>query len=350
MKKIIFATGNEGKMKEIRRILADPQLEILSLKDAGIHADIDENGKSFEENAMIKAEAICKMTGEIVLADDSGLEIDYLNKEPGIYSARYMGEDTSYHIKNANLIERLEGVPDEKRTARFVCAIAAAFPDGRRETVRATMEGRIGYEEKGENGFGYDPIFYLPEYGCRTFHGRKKQDQPSRKSPSPYKGRTCMKVLIVSDTHGRDENLEIAVNREAPFDMLVHCGDVEGREFYIEALADCPCSIVSGNNDFFSDLPREDVIDIEGNKVLVTHGHYYGVSMAFDQLADAAKQRGCNAAFFGHIHVPVLEKEDGILLVNPGSLAFPRQRGRRPSYAVLETDGNGGMDVEIRYL
>ena len=161
---------------------------------------------------------------------------------------------------------------------------------------------------------------------------------------------TCMKVLIVSDTHGRDENLEIAVNREAPFDMLVHCGDVEGREFYIEALADCPCSIVSGNNDFFSDLPREDVIDIEGNKVLVTHGHYYGVSMAFDQLADAAKQRGCNAAFFGHIHVPVLEKEDGILLVNPGSLAFPRQRGRRPSYAVLETDGNGGMDVEIRYL
>ena len=168
MKKIIFATGNEGKMKEIRRILADPQLEILSLKDAGIHADIDENGKSFEENAMIKAAAICKMTGEIVLADDSGLEIDYLNKEPGIYSARYMGEDTSYHIKNANLIERLEGVPDEKRTARFVCAIAAAFPDGRRETVRATMEGRIGYEEKGENGFGYDPIFYLPEYGCTS--------------------------------------------------------------------------------------------------------------------------------------------------------------------------------------
>ena len=137
MKKIIFATGNEGKMKEIRRILADPSLEILSLKEAGIHADIDENGKSFEENAMIKAEAICKMTGEIVLADDSGLEIDYLNKEPGIYSARYMGEDTSYHIKNANLVERLDGVPDEKRTARFVCAIAAAFPDGRRKTVRA---------------------------------------------------------------------------------------------------------------------------------------------------------------------------------------------------------------------
>ena len=159
-----------------------------------------------------------------------------------------------------------------------------------------------------------------------------------------------MKVLIVSDTHGHDENLERAVMMETPFDMLVHCGDVEGREFYIEALADCPCSIVSGNNDFFSDLPREDVIDIEGNKVLVTHGHYYGVSMAFDQLADAAKQRGCNAAFFGHIHMPVLETEDGILLVNPGSLAFPRQRGRRPSYAVMQIEEGKDPQVENRYL
>lgn len=168
MKKVIFATGNEGKMKEIREILGDLDIELLSLKDAGINADIDENGSSFEENAEIKAKAICKLTGEIVLADDSGLEVDYLNKEPGIYSARYMGEDTSYRIKNANLIERLEGVPDEKRTARFVCAIAAAFPDGTVKTVRAAMEGRIGYEERGENGFGYDPIFFLPEYGCSS--------------------------------------------------------------------------------------------------------------------------------------------------------------------------------------
>lgn len=168
MKKVIFATGNEGKMKEIREILGDLDIQLLSLKDAGITADIEENGNSFEENAVIKATAIRDLTGEIVLADDSGLEIDYLNKEPGIYSARYMGEDTSYHIKNANLIERLDRVPDEKRTARFVCAIAAAFPDGTVRTVRAAMEGRIGYEEKGENGFGYDPIFYLPEYGCSS--------------------------------------------------------------------------------------------------------------------------------------------------------------------------------------
>ena len=168
MKKIIFATGNQNKMKEIREILADMDVEVVSMKEAGIHADIVEDGNSFEENAEIKAKTICEMTGEITLADDSGLEIDYLNKEPGIYSARYMGEDTSYRIKNGNLIQRLEGVPDEKRTARFVCAVAAAFPDGTVKTVRETMEGCIGYEEKGENGFGYDPIFYLPEYGCTS--------------------------------------------------------------------------------------------------------------------------------------------------------------------------------------
>ena len=168
--KIIFATGNAGKMREIRMIMADLGLEIQSMKEAGITVDIVEDGKTFEENAMIKAKTIAqelKQRGEqvVVLADDSGLEIDYLNKEPGIYSARYMGEDTSYSIKNANLIERLEGVPDEQRTARFVCAIAAALSDGRSFVTRATIEGRIGYEEKGENGFGYDPIFYLPEYG-----------------------------------------------------------------------------------------------------------------------------------------------------------------------------------------
>ena len=168
MKKIIFATGNADKMKEIREILSDLDAEVLSMKEAGVQADIVEDGKTFEENAVIKATAICRLTGEVVLADDSGLEIDYLNKEPGIYSARYMGENTDYHVKNGNLIERLSGVPDEKRTARFVCAIAAAFPDGSVKTVRGTMEGRIGYEEKGENGFVYDPIFFLPEYGCTS--------------------------------------------------------------------------------------------------------------------------------------------------------------------------------------
>lgn len=168
MKKIIFATGNAGKMKEIRNILSDLPVQVLSMKEVGIQTDIVEDGKTFAENAVIKARAIMQLTGEVVLADDSGLEIDYLNKEPGIYSARYMGEDTSYRIKNANLIQRLEGVPDEERTARFVCAIAAAFPDGTVKTTEGTIEGRIGNEEKGENGFGYDPIFYVPEFGCTT--------------------------------------------------------------------------------------------------------------------------------------------------------------------------------------
>ena len=168
MKKVIFATGNEGKMKEIREILGDLDIELLSLKDAGIHADIVEDGKTFEENAQIKAKAICELTGEIVLADDSGLEIDYLNKEPGIYSARYAGTDTSYDIKNSLLLSRMKGVPDKQRTARFVCAVAAVFPNGDKEVVRGTMEGCIGYEIAGANGFGYDPIFFLPEYGCTS--------------------------------------------------------------------------------------------------------------------------------------------------------------------------------------
>lgn len=167
-RQIVFATGNEGKMREIRAILADIGCEILSMKEAGIQADIVENGTTFEENAVIKAKAVASYTDAIVLADDSGLEIDYLNGEPGIYSARYLGEDTSYRVKNQNLIDRLQGVPDEKRTARFVCAIAAAFPDGTSVVARGTIEGRIGYEERGEGGFGYDPIFYVPEYGRST--------------------------------------------------------------------------------------------------------------------------------------------------------------------------------------
>lgn len=165
---IIFATGNEGKMREIRSILADTGYAVMSMKEAGIQADITEDGKTFEENALIKARAVARHTKAVVLADDSGLEVDYLNKEPGIYSARYLGENTSYRVKNQNLIDRLAGVEDEKRTARFVCAIAAVFPDGEYLITRGEVEGRIGYEERGEGGFGYDPVFYLPEYGKST--------------------------------------------------------------------------------------------------------------------------------------------------------------------------------------
>ncbi len=197
--KIIFATGNEHKMIEIRMILSDLGLEVLSQSEAGLHADVVEDGSTFEENALIKATKIAEAArvveeyrSAVVLADDSGLEIDYLNKEPGIYSARYMGENTSYDIKNQALLDRLEGVEDEKRTARFVCAIAAAFPDGSTAVVRGTMEGIIGHEIAGENGFGYDPIFYLPEYGCTS-----AQLAPEKKNELSHRGEGLRKMRTI---------------------------------------------------------------------------------------------------------------------------------------------------------
>lgn len=168
MKKIIFATGNKDKMREIREIMADIDVEVVSMKEAGISVDVVEDGTTFEENALIKARAIAVHTDAIVLADDSGLEIDYLDKAPGVYSARFMGEDTSYVIKNQALIDKLEGVAKEERTARFVCAIAAVLPDKSDLVVRENMEGYIGYHAEGENGFGYDPIFFLDEFGCSS--------------------------------------------------------------------------------------------------------------------------------------------------------------------------------------
>lgn len=155
-------------MREIREIMADVDVEILSMKEAGIDVDVVEDGETFEENAIIKVKAIAEHTDAIVLADDSGLEVDYLDKAPGVYSARFMGTDTSYTIKNQAIIDKLDGVPKEERTARFVCAIAAALPDGQVLVTRQTMEGYIGYKEEGENGFGYDPIFMLDEYGCSS--------------------------------------------------------------------------------------------------------------------------------------------------------------------------------------
>ena len=206
MTKIIFATGNKDKMREIREIMADCDVEIYSMKEAGINIDIVEDGDTFEANSTIKAKAISdyisgkgmseeqkddswkavseKYKGAIVLADDSGLEIDYLNKEPGVYSARYMGEDTPYTIKNNHIIDLLKDAKGEERSARFVCVIACVMPDGETFTTRGTIEGRIGYEEKGENGFGYDPIFYLPERGCTT-----AELPPEQKNEISHRGR-----------------------------------------------------------------------------------------------------------------------------------------------------------------
>lgn len=172
MNQIIFATGNEGKMREIRAILGDMEVEVCSMKEAGLALEIEEDGTTFEENARIKARAVAaalaakgKALDCVVMADDSGLEINYLNGEPGVYSARYLGEETPFSEKSADLLKRLEDVPEEKRGARFVCAIAAVFPGDEEVVTKGIIEGRIGYELLGDNGFGYDPIFYLPEYG-----------------------------------------------------------------------------------------------------------------------------------------------------------------------------------------
>ena len=165
METIVFATKNKGKLKEINEILADMDVRVISMEDAGITVDVVEDGTTFEENAMKKAVQVMELCGKVTLSDDSGLEIDAMDKAPGVYSARFMGEDTPYPQRFQAIFERLAEVPEEKRTARFVSCIAAAFPDGRRLVSYDTVEGRIGYEAKGENGFGYDPIFYVPEKG-----------------------------------------------------------------------------------------------------------------------------------------------------------------------------------------
>ncbi|MGL4737349.1 MAG: XTP/dITP diphosphatase [Cellulosilyticaceae bacterium] len=161
MKQIIFATQNQGKVKEIKEILSDLPVEVLTMSEAGLDMEIEENGETFEANATIKAEALSRLTDALILADDSGLEIDYLGGEPGVYSARYLGKDTPYTIKNQIIIDKLAEAKGDERTARFVCVIAAAMRGKESVTTRGTIEGYIGYESRGENGFGYDPIFYV---------------------------------------------------------------------------------------------------------------------------------------------------------------------------------------------
>ena len=183
MKQIILATKNKNKLVEVKAVLGN-DYEVLSMEDIGIDVDVEENGTTFEENATIKAEAICKICGKPVMADDSGLEIDYLDKKPGVLSARFLGHDTSYDIKNASLIKRLEGVEGQDRSGRFVCAIAVCFPDGREIVKRGTMEGLISKEIVGDNGFGYDPIVYLPEYGKTS-----AQLDPEEKNKISHRGK-----------------------------------------------------------------------------------------------------------------------------------------------------------------
>ena len=198
--KIIFATGNSDKLKEIRMILKDSDYEIVSMKEAGIDLTIVEDGETFEENALIKARAVSAASGAIAMADDSGLEIDCLGKAPGVHSARFMGEHTSYDVKNAAILEKLSSVPDEERTARFVCAIATVFPDGKQLVCRETMEGRIAREVEGKNGFGYDPIFFLPEYGCTS-----ASLTPEEKNRISHRGKALRTMCALLKDRQEDE-------------------------------------------------------------------------------------------------------------------------------------------------
>lgn len=169
-KTIIFATGNKNKVKEVKEIMEGTGYEILSMKDIGLALDIEENGSTYTENATIKAKAVADALPEeyrecLVMSDDSGFEVDWLDKAPGIYSSRFMGEDTSYVIKNQAIIDKLEGIPEDQRTCRFCCAVVCVFPDGHTADTFATYEGTVAHEAKGSNGFGYDPIFMVPGYG-----------------------------------------------------------------------------------------------------------------------------------------------------------------------------------------
>ena len=193
--KLIMATGNQNKVREIREMLEGSDIEIVSMIEAGITADIEENGATFEENAAIKAEAIRDLSGQMVLADDSGLMIDAMDGGPGVHSARFMGEDTSYDIKNAAILKELENVPEEKRGARFVCAMALAFPekDGAKpktQIYRGVFEGRIAYEAKGENGFGYDPIFFVPSRNMTS-----AELSPEEKNAMSHRGNALRQVV-----------------------------------------------------------------------------------------------------------------------------------------------------------
>ena len=204
--KIIVATKNKGKIREIKSIFNNDSWEVVTMSDENLDPEIVEDGKTFEENSLIKSRRVREAYLEkndkdyvnsdkvYMFADDSGLEVDALGKEPGVLSARYMGEDTSYHIKNQNIIDRLEGVEEKDRTARFVCALSSVDMEGNEIVVRETMEGYIGYKEAGENGFGYDPIFMLKEYGCTS-----SEISMEEKNKISHRGKAIRKMLSILD-------------------------------------------------------------------------------------------------------------------------------------------------------
>ena len=397
--RIIFATHNEHKLREIREILREFPGEIISKKEIGEWEDAVEDGSSFLENAEIKAYDLyvrlkkkeLLQDGDIIMADDSGLSIEALSFGPGIYSARFLGENTPYPEKNKRILEMMKEASSKSRYAYFTCAIVAVLSDGRSLKTEARCEGEIAKEIRGEAGFGYDPIFFIPECGKtaaelseeeknkvshrgkalrkmkrilkeeiakskKTAEEKKSKSKNSAErkkeehSASDFKGEK--KILVVSDNHRKLDNIYQLLEENPDISYFIHLGDSEGSEDAIRTHLPkgCESYFVQGNNDFFAYLPKEIEMRLGKERLFLTHGHLYGVGFDLQGLADEARARNCSMALFGHTHRPFSRMVNGVLCINPGSINFPRQDNRKPSYAMFYLDKKGNLRTEAKYI
>ena len=397
--RIIFATHNEDKLREIREILREFPGEIISKKEIGEWEDAVEDGSSFLENAEIKAYDLfvrlkkkeLLRDGDIIMADDSGLSIEALSFGPGIYSARFLGENTPYPEKNKRILEMMKEASSKSRYAYFTCAIVAVLSDGRSLKTEARCEGEIAKEIRGEAGFGYDPIFFIPECGKtaaelseeeknkvshrgkalrkmerilkeeiakskKTAEEKKSKSKNSAErkkeehSASDFKGEK--KILVVSDNHRKLDNIYQLLEENPDISYFIHLGDSEGSEDAIRTHLPkgCESYFVQGNNDFFAYLPKEIEMRLGKERLFLTHGHLYGVGFDLQGLADEARARNCSMALFGHTHRPFSRMVNGVLCINPGSINFPRQDDRKPSYAMFYLDKKGNLRTEAKYI
>lgn len=397
--RIIFATHNEDKLREIREILREFPGEIISKKEIGEWEDAVEDGSSFLENAEIKAYDLyvrlkkkeLLQDGDIIMADDSGLSIEALSFGPGIYSARFLGENTPYPEKNKRILEMMKEASSKSRYAYFTCAIVAVLSDGRSLKTEARCEGEIAKEIRGEAGFGYDPIFFIPECGKtaaelseeeknkvshrgkalrkmerilkeeiakskKTAEEKKSKSKNSAErkkeehSASDFKGEK--KILVVSDNHRKLDNIYQLLEENPDISYFIHLGDSEGCEDAIRTHLPkgCESYFVQGNNDFFAYLPKEIEMRLGKERLFLTHGHLYGVGFDLQGLADEARARNCSMALFGHTHRPFSRMVNGVLCINPGSINFPRQDNRKPSYAMFYLDKKGNLRTEAKYI
>ena len=397
--RIIFATQNEDKLREIRELLREFPGEIISKKEIGEWEDAVEDGSSFLENAEIKAYDLyvrlkkkeLLQDGDIIMADDSGLSIEALSFGPGIYSARFLGENTPYPEKNKRILEMMKEASSKSRYAYFTCAIVAVLSDGRSLKTEARCEGEIAKEIRGEAGFGYDPIFFIPECGKtaaelseeeknkvshrgkalrkmerilkeeiakskKTAEEKKSKSKNSAErkkeehSASDFKGEK--KILVVSDNHRKLDNIYQLLEENPDISYFIHLGDSEGCEDAIRTHLPkgCESYFVQGNNDFFAYLPKEIEMRLGKERLFLTHGHLYGVGFDLQGLADEARARNCSMALFGHTHRPFSRMVNGVLCINPGSINFPRQENRKPSYAMFYLDKKGNLRTEAKYI